>query len=427
MKTTFRQLALALGALIYTFAASSLAQNCLRTSVGLKPLTELGTETYQSYQGGLYPNGQNQRLWKHDSAGRALAQQVKPLNPSGTLDPANGKIVLLSIGMSNATQEFSAFKPLADGDPAEYPQLTIVDGAQGGQTAAIISKPSADFWTIIDQRLATAGVTRQQVQVAWVKEADASPTQSFPTHALTLQSELEAIARILKSKYPNIKLSYWSSRTYGGYATTSLNPEPYAYESAFAIKWIMEKQIGGDTSLTYSDANTKVPWLAWGPYLWANGTTPRSDGLTWECVDFQSDGTHPSSSGRTKVGNLLLNFFKSDPTATPWFLRPPTTSAEREDETSPHKFSLGQNYPNPFNPGTAISFQLSATSFVTLRVFNLLGKEVAKLVDEEKQPGTHSIFFDTRNSKFGALPSGVYVYRLTVGSMTHQKSMLLIR
>jgi hypothetical protein len=223
--------------------------------------------------------------------------------------------------MSNTTQEFSAFKMLADTAAVKNPKLTIVDGAQGGQTAAIISDSNANFWNVIDQRLASAGVTRQQVQVAWVKEANASPTQGFPRHAQILDSQFVLIARILKIKYPHIKIAYWSSRIYAGYATTNLNPEPYAYENAFAVKWTIERQVNGDTLLRYSGTNPKAPWLSWGPYLWADGLIPRNDSLIWLCSDFSSDGTHPSPNGRLKVARMLLNFFKTDPTAVPWFTR----------------------------------------------------------------------------------------------------------
>lgn len=67
--------------------------------------------------------------------------------------------------------------------------------------------------------------------------------------------------------------------------------------------------------------DVKAPWMAWGPYLWADGMTPRSDGLTYACSDFNSsDGTHPAPGGaQNKVAQLLLDFFKSDSTAKPWF------------------------------------------------------------------------------------------------------------
>lgn len=411
------------------------AQNCSNISVGLKPLTELGTGLYKGYPGGLYPNGQNQRPSSHDSLGRALAQQIKPLRSAGTVDQPGGKIVLLSIGMSNATQEFSTFVPMANADVAKNPQLAIVDGAQGGQTASIISDPNANFWTVIDQRLAAAGVTRQQVQVAWVKEANANPTQAFPVHAQTLQSNYESIARILISKYPNMKIAYYSSRTYAGYATSTLNPEPYAYESGFAVKWLIEKQINGDPSLAPTGPTPQAPWLAWGPYLWGDGMTARNDGLVWECTDFQSDGTHPSPSGRQKVANLLLSFFKTDPTATAWFLQPSATTAGERRRSVPSEFILDQNYPNPFNPTTTIQYTLPEETMVTLEVLDVLGRKVVTLVSRQQVAGVYAVRFDLRTSGVETLPGGVYFYRLQArqtnggqaGNLTAIKKLLVLK
>jgi len=402
-------------------ASSASAQNCSNTSVGLKPLTELGTGTYQGYPGGLYSQGQNQRPAAHETAGRALAQQVQSLNAAGAPDSTNGKIVLLSIGMSNTTQEFSVFKSIADADPVKNPRVVIVDGAQGGQTAAIISSPSAAFWDTVSQRLARANVTPSQVQVAWVKEANAGPTQAFPVHAQMLQANLESIARNLKLKYPNIKIAYYSSRIYAGYATTTLNPEPYAYESGFSVKWMIEKQINGDTSLAYSGSNARAPWLAWGPYLWADGLTTRSDGLKWECLDFQTDGTHPNTTARQKVAQLLLTFLKSDPTATPWFVKT-TTQIERVGKIVPSTARLEQNYPNPFNPTTTIEFGLPRAAHVNLNIYDLTGKEVMTLADGEYRSGAYRVTWDAR-----ALPSGVYYCRMASENFAQTRAMVLLR
>src|SRR5437867_10806908 len=102
----------------------------------------------------------------------------------------------------------------------------------------------------------------------------------------------------MKGRFPNLQMVYLSSRTYGGFATTPLNPEPYAYESGFAVKWAIQEQIEGRprTRLNPVQALGPVlaPWMAWGPYLWANDGKDRGDGLTWVREDFGPDGTHPS-------------------------------------------------------------------------------------------------------------------------------------
>lgn len=325
--TRWMMMAAAITALLVLLSVwRAAASDCSKTSVGLVPLTDLGTALYKGYQGGLYPDGSNLRPADHENAGLEIARSIRPLNATGQAD-ASGRIVLLSIGMSNTTQEFSTFKPLADSDGDKNSKLMLVDGAQGGMTAADISNLNSSkgqqFWLTVDSRLAQSAVTPAQVQIAWVKEANARPTEGFPAHANKLEGELRLIAQILKTRFPNIKLAYYSSRTYGGYASTTLNPEPYAYESGFAVKWLIEDQINGSTSLNFdpSRGEVRAPWIAWGPYLWADGMTPRSDGLVYRCSDFVDDGTHPAPNGaRNKVADMLLSFFKTDSTAAEWFL-----------------------------------------------------------------------------------------------------------
>ena len=296
-------------------------------TTALKPLVSLGNAEYHGYRGGLYPGASNQRPPAHEAAGISLARQVQPLDAAGK-PSADGKIVLLSVGMSNTTQEFSAFKQRADGSPEKNPRLVLVDGAQGGMTAAAIQNAEDQgtgtrYWSTVDQRLKDAGVTRAQVQAAWLKEADAGPRQGFPGYAQQLKAELVRIVQLMSGRFPNLKLVYLSSRTYGGYAKTPLNPEPYAYESGFSVKWLIEQQIQGDASLNPVAAKgaVRAPWLSWGPYLWANGTRKNPDGLAYEESDFGADGTHPSPSGRAKVADALWKFFNSDTTTEIWFKR----------------------------------------------------------------------------------------------------------
>lgn len=86
----------------------------------------------------------------------------------------------------------------------------------------------------------------------------------------------------------------------------------------------------------------------------------------------------------------------------------------------PEKFTLAQNYPNPFNPSTTIKFQIPATSFVELKVFDLLGREIATLVNEEKSPGSYETTFDSKG-----LSSGVYFYRIKAGEFVQTKKLIL--
>jgi hypothetical protein len=89
---------------------------------------------------------------------------------------------------------------------------------------------------------------------------------------------------------------------------------------------------------------------------------------------------------------------------------------------APDKFSLNQNYPNPFNPNTSIEFQLPKESFVTLKVYNILGVEIATLVNEQKQAGVHKIKFNA-----SGLTSGLYIYKISTGNFEQTRKMLLLK
>ena len=287
---------------------------------GAPPLTEMtARDRYKGQDGGLYGGGLNQPPPAHFEAAKRILANVKPLDANGK-PSSRGKIALLSIGMSNTTQEFSAFVRKANS--AKGPHVVVVDGAQGGRDAARWATPDAQPWGTADQRLERAGVTAQQVQFLWVKQALAGQGRlgAFPAHAKKFQADLKKIVTIAKERYPNLQIAYLSSRIYAGYAKSQLNPEPYAYEGAYSVRWLIQDQIKGDSSL--STQAGRAPLLLWGPYLWGNGTTPRkSDGLVWEEKDLAKDGTHPSTSGREKVAQMLLRFFTTDPLAKPWFVR----------------------------------------------------------------------------------------------------------
>jgi hypothetical protein len=294
-----------------------------RESTGLLPLPDLASGSYHGEEGGLYPGGKNVPPPAHLAAGLALAKRVVPLDRDGLPDDG-GRIVLLSIGMSNTTQEFSAFQKLAADAPGLNPKLALVDGAQGGQTAQITANPQSNFWRVVEQRLAEAGVTPAQVEAVWLKQANAQPSAGFPADAKKLEADVVATLHNLHDRFPNLKLCYLSSRIYGGYAVTPLNPEPYAYEGGFAMKWAIADQIAGTPDLNFDPARgaVRAPWIAWGPYLWSDGVKGRKlDDLVYTRDDLGPDGTHPSDAGRRKVARQLLDFLKTDPTAKGWFLR----------------------------------------------------------------------------------------------------------
>lgn len=307
-----------------------------------KPITDLGTGMYlQQFQGGLYAGGTNIPIAMYDSLGINYTKNIKLLNTSG-VESSTGKIVLLSIGPSNAAMEWCAnisttttipctswsFIGKASSDAAVRKQtLRIFNGAMYGQDNTTWDDINDSNYNIVNSRLVSAGLSPNQVQIIWLKIVNKQPVSSLPEQTADAYNLLQStgnVIRTLKIKYPNLQQIFISPRIYGGYAKVALNPEPYAYETAFAVKWIIQSYI---TELQTGVSNPIVGplpqnvFISWGPYMWANGTVARSDGLRWMSSDFQADGTHPNTSGQNKAASLLLTFFKTSNYTKCWFLK----------------------------------------------------------------------------------------------------------
>jgi lysophospholipase L1-like esterase len=319
------------------------------------PLTDLqGAHKYKGFSGGLYAEG-NEVPAEHRAAGLAAAAMIQPLDEHGKPSPS-GKIVFLGIGMSNATMEFRPFMMHASQDSrVNHRTLVLVNGAQGATTACfwvVASGPPPgcggympnQYDRVRDEVLRPAGVTEQQVQILWIKNANPGPAarggfrplcdpgqpgcKNDPgaTEALRYERQLGQMIRAARSRYPHLQQIFLASRIYAGYATTALNPEPFAYEYGFSVKWLIQAQVtqmrDGKIDAVAGDLSCKngaAAWTAWGPYLWADGEKKRSDGLSWSQDEFDpKDYTHPNAQGRQKVARLLMDFFLSS-AFTAWF------------------------------------------------------------------------------------------------------------
>ena len=98
------------------------------------------------------------------------------------------------------------------------------------------------------------------------------------------------------------------------------------------------------------------------------------------------------------------------------------TQVVEEQKNIPGFYSLKQNYPNPFNPSTTIEFSISERGYVTIKIYDILGKEVSTLVNEDKQPGSYEIKFNGTN-----LSSGIYFYELRAGNFFDVKKFILMK
>jgi len=147
--------------------------------------------------------------------------------------------------------------------------------------------------------------------------------------------------------------------------------------------------------------------IIWGTIGFREGKGTTSEPQQYSYIDILSEIVSPKIYYRLKQVDFNGNFEYSDIV---------------EIEIAPSVFSLSQNYPNPFNPTTKITYQIPELSFITLKVYDVVGNEIASLVNEEKPAGSYEVEFNATR-----LPSGIYFYRLQAGSFVETKKMVLMK
>ncbi|NJD22614.1 MAG: T9SS type A sorting domain-containing protein [Melioribacter sp.] len=178
--------------------------------------------------------------------------------------------------------------------------------------------------------------------------------------------------------------------------------------------------------VTGMETNTSGFTALWAGYRNSSGSFYYDNHYFLSSTEFYSVDTYPIGLSIPNSSIYFSNFNKDFGFSVRCIKDGSVTSAEQEDGF-PNTFELKQNYPNPFNPGTTISYRLSAYSKVTLKVFDILGREVATLINEYQQPGNFVKTFDGKS-----LSSGFYFYTLRISnpaghSFTDSKKMLLIK
>jgi hypothetical protein len=165
---------------------------------------------------------------------------------------------------------------------------------------------------------------------------------------------------------------------------------------------------------TYYDNAT---WYAWNPT-----TGAIVDSMKWVFNTPGSPDERPRGLAFSPNGNIayVTCFGGSTYPAFQKFERP--TAVDEEGQTVVNGYALSQNYPNPFNPSTKISFELPSSGYTTLKVYDMLGTEVATLVQNELASGSHSVNFNASN-----LASGTYVYQLNVNGTRITNKMVLLK
>jgi hypothetical protein len=226
----------------------------------------------------------------------------------------------------------------------------------------------------------------------WIfKDEDDTPFYSFPAGTIIPTGGYLVICRdtsAFKSYFPNVN-NYMGNL---GFGLSGGGELVRLYNSDMVLV----------DALTYDD---DAPWP----------TEPDGEGPTLSLLNPEFDNSLPESWG--------VSIEHGTPGAVNEFV----TSVDEQADNIPTEYSLSQNYPNPFNPSTVISWQLAVGSKATLKVYDILGNEVATLVDEELPAGEYEVEFSVGQNSILSLSSGIYFYRLRAGSFIQTKKMMLLK
>ncbi|HOJ17916.1 MAG: T9SS type A sorting domain-containing protein [Ignavibacteriales bacterium] len=189
---------------------------------------------------------------------------------------------------------------------------------------------------------------------------------------------------------------------FNGYYVVNNSPNQYNFANGKVARFTIPKSEKFDSLLIMNGINPDSALV----FMFANGMSGDTLGLN----SFQTDTTvvfEASHFSQILGGDKALYSI---------------LSSEDQESSIPTQFSLRQNYPNPFNPSTTIEYGLPERTFVELKIFNILGKEVATLVNSTQEAGMHNVTFDASK-----LTSGVYLYKIKTSKFTEFKKMILLK
>ncbi len=175
----------------------------------------------------------------------------------------------------------------------------------------------------------------------------------------------------------------------------------------YQVRFYPGVNLGGGYPITFFWSKESVEASYSGSVLIGNGN------------DLSIDMTRNDSLVVINTNTSVLKIIANSPILQP-------TDVRTKNEIIPHDYYLEQNYPNPFNSITDIGYQISDVSFVTLKVYNILGQEITTLVNSVKQPGKYIVRWNT-STLDGELPSGIYFYRMICGDYSATKKLLFLK
>jgi hypothetical protein len=285
------------------------------------PLDDLGTGTFGDSVGGLYPNGENAPSGVYADDLYSISQQIVPLDTFGNPSSSpKAKITFLSMGGSTGGHNMKNLQGKTVGNPLCNQSVKIINGNTGTGDGAIgnIMDTNHTYWAHVSKMLRGTKSSYRQVQVLYLETDDTAKFISWPQRPTLVKNDLEACMRVMKIKFPNLKIIYVLGRTktFGNNATWNKEPSPYYF--GWGCKWAIQDQINGVPGTEYKDSNAVAPMIAWGFYQWADSLPRQTDGFYWRSSETE-DGLHANAVGQDTLTYRFQNFLLTDKNSSLWY------------------------------------------------------------------------------------------------------------
>ena len=275
------------------------------------PLNDPDEFVFEGLNSGLFPWGNtlinNQYNTDYINVCKSLGDLSLIENPE-----EKEPIVILTLGPSNPHKIFEGIKYAQMEDPGFGENIRYVNGAIGGIDFNDILNPAGPYWTQVDSTLQSQNISASQVQVIFCIEDDLLNQDTTILRAYQLKENYINLLEEIRSKFPNCILFLAGDKGYNNYSSEERFAEPKGYLNGWAIKLLLEDYINGYMA--------DYPFIYWLDYYWANGITPRWDGLTYALSDFNApDYIHLTTEKANELGRATHEKLKSDPGARYWY------------------------------------------------------------------------------------------------------------